>query len=107
MTEAQAEETLKELRIITVCVIILTVIIALAPAKATFDLERPGVTVPAGGNSSKPHPSDKARRWGGVLRAPWARSLRRPGVAMPIVRPRYSEGRRCMPPIVPRRTAWW
>ena len=38
MTEAQADRILKELRIIKVCVIILTVIIALASAKATFNL---------------------------------------------------------------------
>ena len=38
MTEAQAEKILKELRTIKVCVIILTVIITLASAKATFNL---------------------------------------------------------------------
>jgi hypothetical protein len=38
MTEAQAEKILKELRTIKICVIILTVIIALASAKATFNL---------------------------------------------------------------------
>ena len=38
MTEAQADRILKELRTIKVCVIILTVIIALASAKATFNL---------------------------------------------------------------------
>jgi hypothetical protein len=38
MTEAQADRILKELRTIKVCGIILTVIIALASAKATFNL---------------------------------------------------------------------
>ncbi len=38
MTEAQADKILKDLRIIKVCVIILTVIIALASAKATFNI---------------------------------------------------------------------
>ena len=38
MTEAQADKILKELRTIKVCVIILAVIIALASAKATFNL---------------------------------------------------------------------
>jgi hypothetical protein len=38
MNEAQADRILKELHIIKVCVIILTVIIALASAKATFNL---------------------------------------------------------------------
>ena len=38
MTEAQADGILKELRIIGVCVIILTDIIALASAKATLHL---------------------------------------------------------------------
>jgi hypothetical protein len=38
MTEAQAESILKDLRVIKICVIILTVIIALASAKATFNL---------------------------------------------------------------------
>lgn len=38
MTEARDDRILKELRTIKVCVIILTVIIALASAKATFNL---------------------------------------------------------------------
>ncbi len=38
MTEPQADKILKELRAIKVCVIILTVIIAIASAKATFNL---------------------------------------------------------------------
>ena len=38
MTEAQADRILTELRIIKVCAIILTVIVALASAKATFNL---------------------------------------------------------------------
>lgn len=38
MTEAQADRILKELKTIKVCVIVLTVIIALASAKATFNL---------------------------------------------------------------------
>jgi hypothetical protein len=38
MTETQADRILKELRTIKVCVIILTVIIALVSAKATFNL---------------------------------------------------------------------
>ncbi len=38
MTEAQAEKILKELKMIRICVIILAVIIALASAKATFNL---------------------------------------------------------------------
>jgi hypothetical protein len=38
MTETQADRILKELRVIKVCVIILTVIIAIASAKATFNL---------------------------------------------------------------------
>jgi hypothetical protein len=38
MTETQADKILKELRIIKVCAIILTVIVALASAKATFNL---------------------------------------------------------------------
>ena len=38
MTETQAEKILKELRAIKVCVIILTFIIAIASAKATFNL---------------------------------------------------------------------
>jgi hypothetical protein len=38
MTEAQADRILKDLQIIKVCVIILTVIISLASAKATFNL---------------------------------------------------------------------
>ena len=38
MTEAQADRILKELRTIKVCVIILTVILALASVKATFNL---------------------------------------------------------------------
>jgi hypothetical protein len=38
MTEAQADKVLKELRTIEVCVVILTVIIAIASAKATFHL---------------------------------------------------------------------
>jgi hypothetical protein len=38
MTETQAENILKEMRIIKVCVIVLTVVIVLASAKATFHL---------------------------------------------------------------------
>jgi hypothetical protein len=37
-TETQDDRILKELRIIKVCVVILTVIIAIAFAKATFNL---------------------------------------------------------------------
>lgn len=38
MNEAQADRILKQLRTITVCVVILTVITAVASAKATFNL---------------------------------------------------------------------
>ena len=38
MTESQAEKILTELRAIRICVIVLTVIFALASAKATFHL---------------------------------------------------------------------
>ena len=38
MTEAQADRILKELKTVKVCVIILTIIIALASAKSTFNL---------------------------------------------------------------------
>jgi hypothetical protein len=38
MTEAQADGILKELRTIKVCVVILTVIIALASTRATLNL---------------------------------------------------------------------